>query len=364
MQRFLIIIAILGFGFWPRFSAQAESFHLEGDQLTFGSDIVSSQGDFKLTLPPGQYSYVDLYVFAKAADNLPEGIRLISQIFDYYILSPEVSDSFSGGISLTYDSLTSPAKIIYYYDFVKKSWQPLISSVNPDQSTISANITGRKGLVGVFELADLESDASQVNFYSQFYLNYAGSTDDKIITKLTSYNNLNYPETKVRTSNIFQFDIINKDQVKLGKPLEISIADNFADHLNRAIYYWDNNRHDWVKLPSWVNYYDNTVSANIHLPYARVAVFIEPDQQVGEASWYAWKNGNFCASRDYPKGAKLKVTNITKTSKNFGKNVLVTVNDFGPEVWTGRIIDLDKFAYKQIGYLQGGVMAVAVELVK
>ena len=49
--------------------------------------------------------------------------------------------------------------------------------------------------------------------------------------------------------------------------------------------------------------------------------------------------------------------------ENQGKSVIVTINDYGPELWTGRIIDLDKVAFEAIGNLKGGVMPVRIEVV-
>ena len=83
----------------------------------------------------------------------------------------------------------------------------------------------------------------------------------------------------------------------------------------------------------------------------------------GIASWYRWENGNFAAFRHLSKKSKLKVTNISGSARD-GKTVTVTVNDYGPEEWTGRLIDLDYYAYRQIGLPRGGVMPVRVEVIK
>ncbi|MEK7097483.1 MAG: hypothetical protein AAB906_01395, partial [Patescibacteria group bacterium] len=53
------------------------------------------------------------------------------------------------------------------------------------------------------------------------------------------------------------------------------------------------------------------VRSLIHLPYARIAVFENPNAlTVGKASWYKYKSGNYAASPDFPKGTKLRVTNL------------------------------------------------------
>ena len=62
-----------------------------------------------------------------------------------------------------------------------------------------------------------------------------------------------------------------------------------------------------------------------------------------------------------PKKTTLKVTNISGSSRH-GKTVVIRVNDYGPEEWTRRLIDLDYYAYRQIGLPRGGVMPVRVEI--
>jgi rare lipoprotein A (peptidoglycan hydrolase) len=44
--------------------------------------------------------------------------------------------------------------------------------------------------------------------------------------------------------------------------------------------------------------------------------------------------------------------------------VVVTVNDYGPEQGIGRLIDLDKVAFRQIGNLKSGVIPVIIEKIK
>lgn len=88
-----------------------------------------------------------------------------------------------------------------------------------------------------------------------------------------------------------------------------------------------------------------------------------PKTDLGLATWYAYKKCDCAASRDYPKGAKLKVTNLYP-GKNYGKSVVVKVNDYGPMEYTGNLIDLDKTAFKKIANTGSGVVPVRVEMVK
>ncbi|MBU0648406.1 G5 domain-containing protein [Patescibacteria group bacterium] len=76
---------------------------------------------------------------------------------------------------------------------------------------------------------------------------------------------------------------------------------------------------------------------------------------VGTASWYYYGNTPSCAHRDYPPGTQLLVTN-----NSTGAQVVVTVNDYGPATWTGRIIDLNSIAFSAIAPLGQGLVEVTV----
>ncbi len=63
-----------------------------------------------------------------------------------------------------------------------------------------------------------------------------------------------------------------------------------------------------------------------------------------------------CASYSYPFNTLLKVTNV----KN-GKEVIVRVNDRGPNKRLDRVIDLSRKAFQEIGELREGLITVTVE---
>lgn len=79
-------------------------------------------------------------------------------------------------------------------------------------------------------------------------------------------------------------------------------------------------------------------------------------KKVGIASWYAYTGKMACASRMFPRGTWLRVTN-----RENGKQVFVVVNDFGPQRGTGKMIDLDSVAFKKLAPLGKGVIEVKVE---
>ena len=93
--------------------------------------------------------------------------------------------------------------------------------------------------------------------------------------------------------------------------------------------------------------------------------------QTGMASYYADKHQNqktangdiyqhslkTAAHQILPFGTNVKVTNVAN-----GKSVQVKINDRGP-FRKGRIIDLSKSAFTEIGELNQGVLKVRIEVV-
>ena len=82
------------------------------------------------------------------------------------------------------------------------------------------------------------------------------------------------------------------------------------------------------------------------------------------ASWYDYqldgiwwsKEYNTAASKDYPQKTQLKVTNVENN-----KSIIVFVNDYGPEEWTNRQIDLSSHAFQQLAPLSIGLIKVIIE---
>ncbi len=75
----------------------------------------------------------------------------------------------------------------------------------------------------------------------------------------------------------------------------------------------------------------------------------------GQGTWYSYTGTMSAASPWLPMGSFAKVTN-----KGNGKSVIVKINDRGP-FGKGRIIDLDKVAFRKIAPLGSGVISVKVE---
>lgn len=84
--------------------------------------------------------------------------------------------------------------------------------------------------------------------------------------------------------------------------------------------------------------------------------------QVGMASWYALglpqPDALTCASTKFPRRTYLQV----KNQRN-GKTVVCRVNDYGPEAWTKRAIDLSRGSFRQIEDLGRGTTPVEIKVV-
>lgn len=78
-------------------------------------------------------------------------------------------------------------------------------------------------------------------------------------------------------------------------------------------------------------------------------------KHTGQGTWYAHTGTLAAASPWLPMGSYAKVTNTEN-----GKSVIVKINDRGP-TGPGRIIDLDKVAFKEIASIGAGVIGVVVE---
>ena len=83
--------------------------------------------------------------------------------------------------------------------------------------------------------------------------------------------------------------------------------------------------------------------------------------QSGRGSWYALglpaPDALTCASRRFPRGTYLDVKNVSN-----GRHVICRVNDYGPEAWTGRVIDLSRGSFRQVDNLGRGTIPVEIRI--
>ena len=103
---------------------------------------------------------------------------------------------------------------------------------------------------------------------------------------------------------------------------------------------------------------------NYKIPNAIEEKIIIEESTFGIASWYDYSLDNInwskthatAASRSLKRYSHAKITNLDNN-----KSVIVYINDYGPEEWTGREIDLSSYAFKQISQLKIGLINVKIE---
>jgi rare lipoprotein A (peptidoglycan hydrolase) len=161
-------------------------------------------------------------------------------------------------------------------------------------------------------------------------------------------------------SNIYEYNLQTKTEVKFSEQFWFSIKYDDSDYFRKNIYYYDELKAKWVGLPSLIINGSSKIVSHFTLPYAKLAILEDISIMTeGTASWYKYKGCDCAASPDYPKGTKLKVTNLDNN-----KEVIVKVNDWGPErsIHPDRVIDLDIVAFKKIAKKSQGLCRVKVEL--
>ncbi len=89
---------------------------------------------------------------------------------------------------------------------------------------------------------------------------------------------------------------------------------------------------------------------------------VQPPDQVGTASWYALglpaPDALTCASTTFPRGTYLQVRNLRN-----GRTVICLVNDYGPEAWTRRVLDLSRGSFRLIEGLGAGTTPIEIRVV-
>ncbi len=149
----------------------------------------------------------------------------------------------------------------------------------------------------------------------------------------------------------------------VGDQIEFSYKQ--SDNFSKKIYQFNETTLQWEPLDSYNDFPNKKITAAVKNTEARLAIFSDLSAHDGIASFYDqsryryfnYQNGDFVASRDYPKGTKLKVTRLKSND-----SVIVEVNDYGPELSTGRLVDLDISAFKKIGSTRAGLIYVKIEL--
>jgi len=214
-----------------------------------------------------------------------------------------------------------------------------------------------------FFVSQNEADNGGSAIYNQdFSLDYTGGTlSQSSSLKLNLIvDKVDLPWNLKKISSVYNFQI--EPSINLSRQLSITLAYEPGNNQFKQVYFFDITKKSWVALPTTDYVKDSKVKALINKPGAMVAVFAKPGTlTVGKASWYKYKNGDFAASPDFPKGSRLRVTNLANN-----KSVEIVVNDWGPErdKHPDRAIDLDKVAFAKIAKTGEGVIKVSVSPIK
>jgi len=167
----------------------------------------------------------------------------------------------------------------------------------------------------------------------------------------------NVPIPKGLVSPIYQYDLIGFSVADIASKLvSVTLPYYLSDYQGRDLVFFDKRLGEWRTVPSINNLQKQTVTGKLPFTYAVVALVENPNVFDGVASWYAYKACACAAARFWPKQSKLKVTNLAN-----GLSKIVRLNDYGPEEWTGRLIDLDSTVFKAISSLWRGLINVRVE---
>lgn len=159
-------------------------------------------------------------------------------------------------------------------------------------------------------------------------------------------------------SPIFEFSVRDRAAYDGRIPFIAQLSYQSETLFPKHIFYYNPDERVWRKLPTNLDEKKGIARVSLARPYIQIAVFEHTGiMQSGRASWYRYKKCDCAASPDYPKGTKLKVTNL-----DTGASVIVTINDWGPErdIFPDRVIDLDAVAFKKIGKTTQGTIPVSV----
>lgn len=228
---------------------------------------------------------------------------------------------------------------------------------------------------------DIDEEAEGIGEKSSLFIDEATikkgytvkSFDDKLQLSLVPgvFNGTTSIETEIveeksslpwkleRITPVYQFDFADSTSYNNHHPFYIQVAYNEESKYYKQVFFYDKGQQKWRALPTTDFPDKKFVRSLIHLPYARLAVFENKEiMTYGEASWYAYKGGDFAASPDFPKGSKVRVFNLWND-----KFVDVTINDYGPDrsIFPNRVIDLDKVAFGKISPLGAGIIDTKIE---
>ncbi len=203
----------------------------------------------------------------------------------------------------------------------------------------------------------------ELSFFSEkfnlFFPEESLNKETKIIAKKI-LSPFDWPWNFSPLTEVYEFDLENRGaSYNKEKPIRVKIYFSENKPYYKNIYFFDSNANSWRQLPSKENFKESYVEATINFSFSRLAILYNDKVDLeGEASWYAFKGGDFAASADFPRGSKIRVYNIENN-----KYVDVTINDYGPNrtLFPNRIIDLDRAAFNKIASPGAGLINIRLE---
>lgn len=169
---------------------------------------------------------------------------------------------------------------------------------------------------------------------------------------------LDLPEKMLPQTDLYYFNFEPKTAVFNSQPqIRIKIKDsNYKD-----IYYYDWYRLQFVRASTTIDASSSQMIFDLPAGQTEIMFAIFGDQElIGNASWYVhpkYPGELIAASTDFPFGTKIKVI-----ATNSGKEVVVTVKDYGPDktLHPDRVVDLSKEAFSVLAPTGAGVIPVKV----
>ncbi|MFH1668124.1 MAG: septal ring lytic transglycosylase RlpA family protein [Candidatus Komeilibacteria bacterium] len=323
-----------------------------------GAYLGSLDDQFHVSFPAQTYNNsINVYISDSEVAILPKDV-LLSKVYSYYILSKtKPNNEFE--LAVRFDSNNIYAKNIWLFDFKKNQWHKLDTRVDWPGKLAIATTDFNYGKIALIEDQAMKYEESCSSYFAddnEFQLRNLEGTD-LVSIAIENYNTALYLQEYERVSDIYQYDI--KTTVPVQENFELVFSYQIADWRMPTVFYWDKNLVAWQEMETTADFDQNEIIVRTKMPYSRIALFMKPDVWAGEASWYRYKGCNCAASRDYPKDTELEITHLSS-----GKKVNVIVNDYGPELWTERIIDFDATVFEQFGSLRWGVTDVKIELIQ
>ncbi|PLX26396.1 hypothetical protein C0580_00015 [Candidatus Parcubacteria bacterium] len=283
-------------------------------------------------------------------------------------LAVEVLDTEEDGIKQL--GVYPSNQAVAYNIEAEGNWQYKAVDSSDDWQDIGSRIEENKILLKLNDTIETTKvEEQQVEEKQQIVLPSYDMRDD---TSVSSDGNLIVDLPDVSIKKVFA-PIKNGDlhllssfyRIESSEDYTLAFKYNETSATSKAIYAYNRENGVWEKIESYNDFPEKKIMANIDMDSITVAIFEDEKAKDGIASFYDqsryrsfdYANGNFAASRDYPRGTKLKVTRLLS-----GDSIIIEVNDYGPELQTGRIIDLDISAFEQIGSISAGLIYVRVEL--